>query len=127
MHSICNTKKRVSLLVEQLLKDGYNVDGLHGDLNQKQRNLVMNKFRKGQIRILVCTDIAARGIDVKEVQMVINYDIPDELEFYIHRIGRTGRAGKKGVSYTLCTKKEISKFIRLKNYVIYILIEKKLF
>lgn len=123
----CNTKKRVSLLVEQLLKDGYNVDGLHGDLNQKQRNLVMNKFRKGQIRILVCTDIAARGIDVKEVQMVINYDIPDELEFYIHRIGRTGRAGKKGVSYTLCTKKEISKIHQIEKLCHIHMIEKKLF
>lgn len=104
-----NTKSMVDTLADQLKNDGFNADGLHGDLNQKQRDYVMNSFRNGNIDLFICTDIAARGIDVDSVEAVINYDVPQETEYYVHRVGRTGRAGKEGVSHTLCTSKEFNK------------------
>lgn len=94
----CNTKKRVDDVTEQLLGRGYFADGLHGDLKQPQRDRVMQKFRNGAIEILVATDVAARGIDVENVDIVFNYDIPQDEEYYVHRIGRTGRAGKSGIA-----------------------------
>lgn len=97
----CNTKKTVSELCSQLGENGFQVAGIHGDLRQNQRNQVMSDFKSGKTSILVATDVAARGIDVENVDAVFNYDIPDEDEYYIHRIGRTGRAGKAGTSYTL--------------------------
>jgi ATP-dependent RNA helicase DeaD len=102
----CRTKRGVDELVEALLARGYLVDGLHGDLSQAQRDRVMSKFRKGDIELLVATDVAARGIDVDNVTHVINYDIPQDPESYVHRIGRTGRAGKRGLAITLVTPRE---------------------
>jgi ATP-dependent RNA helicase DeaD len=100
------TKRRVDELSDALNKRGYLADGLHGDLNQRQRDVVMNKFREGNIDILVATDVAARGIDVSGVTHVYNFDIPQDPESYVHRIGRTGRAGKTGIAITFATPRE---------------------
>ncbi len=97
----CNTKDMTQRLSTRLQKAGYNADCIHGDIKQSQRNAVMQSFRKGKIEILVATDVAARGIDVDDVEAVINYDLPNENEYYLHRIGRTGRAKKHGVSFSL--------------------------
>jgi ATP-dependent RNA helicase DeaD len=101
------TKRRVDELSEALQKRGYSAEGLHGDLSQNQRDTVMRKFRDGSIDILVATDVAARGLDVSGVTHVINFDLPQDPESYVHRIGRTGRAGKEGTSYTFVTPREI--------------------
>lgn len=102
----CRTKRGVDELVEALLARGYLADGLHGDLSQAQRDRVMRRFRKNEIEMLVATDVAARGLDVDDVTHVINYDIPQDPESYVHRIGRTGRAGKHGLAITLVTPRE---------------------
>ncbi|MCM1155011.1 MAG: DEAD/DEAH box helicase [Roseburia sp.] len=102
----CNTKRMVDELTEHLKKRGYGVEGLHGDLTQGQRDTVMNLFKSGHAAILIATDVAARGIDVDNVEAVFNYDVPEDIEYYVHRIGRTGRAGKKGRSFTLVTGRE---------------------
>lgn len=101
------TKRRVAELSEALAKRGYASDGLHGDLSQNQRDAVMRKFRDGSIDVLVATDVAARGLDVSGVTHVINFDLPQDPESYVHRIGRTGRAGKEGTSWTFVTPREI--------------------
>ncbi|MFC4735668.1 DEAD/DEAH box helicase [Bacillus daqingensis] len=103
----CRTKKGVAELTESLQARGYAADGLHGDLTQSQRDVVMRKFRKGTIEFLIATDVAARGIDVQNVSHVINFDIPQDPESYVHRIGRTGRAGKEGIAITLVTPREM--------------------
>ncbi|WP_252313768.1 DEAD/DEAH box helicase [Sinobaca sp. H24] len=103
----CRTKKGVAELTEALQARGYLADGLHGDLNQAQRDTVMKKFRDASIEFLVATDVAARGIDVQNVSHVINYDIPQDPESYVHRIGRTGRAGKNGQALTIVTPREM--------------------
>ncbi|HEX3014035.1 MAG TPA: DEAD/DEAH box helicase [Methanobacterium sp.] len=103
----CNTKRRVDTLVTHLQVRGYLADGLHGDMTQGQRDRVMSKFRSGQIEILVATDVAARGIDVGDVEAVFNYDVPNDDEYYVHRIGRTGRAGKSGRAFTFASGREI--------------------
>jgi len=100
------TKRRVAELSEGLMKRGYACDGLHGDLSQNQRDAVMRKFRDGSIDILVATDVAARGLDVSGVTHVINFDLPQDPESYVHRIGRTGRAGKEGTSWSFVTARE---------------------
>ncbi len=97
----CNTKKMVDELCEALISGGFKAAGLHGDMKQQSRTQVMNAFRSGRINILIATDVAARGIDVDDIDAVFNYDIPQDNEYYIHRIGRTGRAGKSGAAYTL--------------------------
>lgn len=102
----CNTKFTTATLGNQLARLGFSVDCLHGDLSQAERNRIMTRFREGQIAILVATDVAARGIDVSDVDAVINYDVPEENEHYTHRIGRTGRAKKEGSSYLFYTKEE---------------------
>jgi len=102
----CRTKKGVDDLVASLQARGYRSDGLHGDLSQAQRDRVMKKFREGQLEILVATDVAARGIDIDDITHVVNYDIPQDHESYVHRIGRTGRAGKKGVAITFVEPRE---------------------
>ncbi|MDR0900155.1 MAG: DEAD/DEAH box helicase [Methanobrevibacter sp.] len=112
----CNTKRRVDRLVRDLRSRGYSVDGIHGDLSQNQRDKVMNKFRKGKIDILVATDVAARGIDVPNVEAVFNYDVPNDNEYYVHRIGRTGRAGKAGYAFTFVAGKEIYKLRDIQKY-----------
>ena len=105
----CNTKKMVDDLTENLKGRGYFAEGLHGDLSQAQRDKVMNGFRSGNVEILIATDVAARGIDVDDVEAVFNYDVPQDIEYYVHRIGRTGRAGRSGRSFTLVVGKEIYK------------------
>lgn len=105
----CNTKRGVDELAEVLKGRGYFAEGFHGDMSQAQRDKIMNGFRKGFVEILIATDVAARGIDVDDVEAVINYDIPQDIEYYVHRIGRTGRAGKKGRSFTLVVGREIYK------------------
>jgi ATP-dependent RNA helicase DeaD len=112
----CNTKRRVDRLVSHLQVRGYLADGLHGDLTQKQRDRVMSKFRKGTIDVLVATDVAARGIDVEDIEVVFNYDVPNDDEYYVHRIGRTGRAGKKGKAFTFVSGKEIYQLRDIQKY-----------
>ncbi len=98
----CNTKKMVEELSNWLIDHGFKAEGLHGDLKQSQRTTVMDSFKAGRTAILVATDVAARGIDVDDINCVFNYDIPQNAEYYVHRIGRTGRAGKSGCAFTLC-------------------------
>ncbi len=105
----CNTKRMVDELTENLKKRGYAVEGLHGDLSQHQRDTVMNLFKSGNAAVLIATDVAARGIDVDNVEAVFNYDVPEDIEYYVHRIGRTGRAGKTGRSFTLATNRDMRK------------------
>lgn len=105
----CNTKRMVDELTEHLKARGYEVEGLHGDLSQNQRDVVMNLFRSGRTNILIATDVAARGIDVSDVEAVYNYDVPEDIEYYVHRIGRTGRAGRTGRSFTLVVGREAYK------------------
>lgn len=112
----CNTKKRVDELVEQLQGRGYFAEGLHGDLKQPQRDRVMQKFRNRTIEILVATDVAARGIDVDDIDIVFNYDLPQDEEYYVHRIGRTGRAGKTGKAFTFVIGKELYKLRDIMKY-----------
>lgn len=122
----CNTKKRVDELTELLQGRGYFAEGLHGDLKQVQRDKVMQKFRNGAIEILVATDVAARGIDVDDIDIVINYDIPQDEEYYVHRIGRTGRAGKTGKAFTFCVGKEIYKLRDIMRFTKTKIIQQKL-
>lgn len=105
----CRTRIDTQRVAEMLMKDGYNADALHGDLTQQQRDSVMMKFRQRTLQILVATDVAARGIDVDNITHVIHLNIPDEMEFYTHRSGRTARAGKKGVSIAMISKRELGK------------------
>ena len=112
----CNTKRQVDELVLALQGRGYFAEGLHGDLKQVQRDRVMNGFRKGRTDILVATDVAARGIDVDDVEAVFNYDIPQDEEYYVHRIGRTGRAGREGKAFSLVVGKEVYKLRVIQRY-----------
>ncbi|WMM27018.1 helicase-related protein [Tissierella sp. MB52-C2] len=112
----CNTKKKVDELIEELQSRGYFADGLHGDLKQTQRDTVMNKFRKGTIDILVATDVAARGIDVDDIDLVINYDMPQDEEYYVHRIGRTARAGREGKAFSFVAGRDIYKLRDIQRY-----------
>ncbi|MEA4961251.1 DEAD/DEAH box helicase [Lutispora sp.] len=102
----CKTKKGVDELVEALDVRGYNAEGMHGDMSQSQRMSTLRKFKEGNLDFLVATDVAARGIDVENVSHVINYDLPQDTESYVHRIGRTGRANREGTAYTLVTSRE---------------------
>ncbi|MDD2481219.1 MAG: DEAD/DEAH box helicase [Lutispora sp.] len=102
----CKTKKGVDELVEALDLRGYNAEGMHGDMNQSQRLSTLRKFKEGNLEFLVATDVAARGIDVENVSHVINYDLPQDTDSYVHRIGRTGRANREGTAYTLVTSRE---------------------
>ena len=102
----CNSKYNTGMLANQLARLHFNVDCLHGDLSQAERNRIMQRFKAGEINVLVATDVAARGIDVSDVDAVINYDVPEENEHYTHRIGRTGRAKREGASYLFYTKDE---------------------
>lgn len=111
----CNTKKSVDFVKKHLKKEDYSVDSIHGDMTQKARDKVMNKFKNGNISILVATDVAARGLDIDDVDVVINYDVPQNPDDYIHRIGRTARAGKKGLAFTLVADDEISRFNNIKR------------
>ncbi len=111
----CATKETTSKLALELAKKNFEVDELHGDLTQQQRNFVLKKFREAKIQILVSTDIAARGLDIEGVTHVISYEVPRDVETYIHRIGRTGRAGEHGTAITLVTAAEVEKLRRIER------------
>ena len=112
----CNTKRKVDELVDDLKGRGYFAEGLHGDMKQSQRDRVMNGFRNGKTDILVATDVAARGIDVDDVEAVFNYDVPQDDEYYVHRIGRTGRAGREGRAFSFVSGKEVYKLKEIQRY-----------
>lgn len=111
----CNTKKSVNFVSKHLKKEDFSVDSLHGDMTQKSRDRVMNKFKNGNINILVATDVAARGLDIDGVDVVINYDVAQNNDDHVHRIGRTARAGKSGLAFTLVSKDEIPRFEKIKR------------
>lgn len=112
----CNTKKKVDELAHDLTVRGYNAMGLHGDMKQSQRDRVMREFKNGNIETLIATDVAARGIDIKDIDVVFNYDLPDDMEYYVHRIGRTGRANREGVSYSLVSRREMYRLHEIMRY-----------
>ncbi|MGN0675893.1 MAG: DEAD/DEAH box helicase [Oscillospiraceae bacterium] len=113
----CNTKRMVDELTEQLVSKGFKAAGLHGDMKQQSRTQVLNAFKCGRLNILIATDVAARGIDVDNVDAVFNYDIPQDNEYYIHRIGRTGRAGKTGAAYTIASgRRQVSDLMEIARY-----------
>jgi len=112
----CNTKAMVDDLVEHLVAQGYQADRLHGDMSQQQRDRVMNRFRKSSLEFLVATDVAARGIDVDDVEVVINYDIPYDPEDYVHRIGRTGRAGRNGLAISFVSGREVFRIRNIERF-----------
>ncbi len=112
----CNTKKGVDELVAELKGRGYFAEGLHGDMKQTMRDRVMQRFRSGKTDILVATDVAARGIDVDNVDAVFNYDLPQDEEYYVHRIGRTGRAGKSGMAFSFVVGREVYKLRDIRRY-----------
>ncbi len=114
----CNTKFMTDRLTERLQKAGYSAECIHGDVPQSKRNVVMNDFRKGKFPILIATDVAARGIDIDDVEAVINFDLPTENEYYLHRIGRTGRARKHGISFSLVTFRESVRMDEILKYMI---------
>lgn len=112
----CNTKNTVDFLYSELTKKNFTVCSFHSSMQQIERNDIMQKFRSGQIRVLITTDILARGIDVQQVSLVLNYDLPNEIPNYIHRIGRCGRYGRKGVAINLISKHDINKLRDIENY-----------
>ena len=111
----CNTKRRVQTVQRQLVFQGMPASCLHGDMSQSQRNVIMDTFRNGKTTVLVATDVAARGIDVSNIDLVINYDIPDKMENYVHRIGRTGRAGHTGGACTLVSPQDQSRIVDIER------------
>lgn len=113
----CRTRQETKEVAEKLMKDGYNADALHGDLSQQQRDYVMQRFRLKNIQMLVATDVAARGLDVDDLTHVINYNLPDDFEVYTHRSGRTGRAGKSGISISICHTKEKFKIAQIEKTI----------
>jgi ATP-dependent RNA helicase DeaD len=113
----CRTKIETQEIAESLIKDGYNADSLHGDLSQQQRDKVMKRYRERSLQLLIATDVAARGIDVNDVTHVINYSLPDEIENYTHRSGRTARAGKTGVSIAIVNAKELGKIRQIERVI----------
>jgi ATP-dependent RNA helicase DeaD len=113
----CRTKIETQEIAESLVKDGYNADSLHGDLSQQQRDRVMKRYREKNLQLLIATDVAARGIDVNNVTHVINYSLPDEIENYTHRSGRTARAGKTGVSIAIINAKELGKIRQIERVI----------
>lgn len=112
----CNTKRQVDELISELKGRGYFADGIHGDMKQQQRDRVMSDFRSGKTEILIATDVAARGIDVDDVDVVFNYDLPQDEEYYVHRIGRTGRAGREGIALSFVSGKEAYKLKEIERY-----------
>jgi len=113
----CRTRISTQEIANKMMKDGYNAEALHGDLTQSQRENVMRKFREHSLQLLVATDIAARGLDVTDLTHIIHYDLPDEIEIYTHRSGRTGRAGKSGISFSIINLRERSKLKRIENVI----------
>ena len=113
----CRTKIETQEVADSLIKDGYNADALHGDLSQSQRDSVMNRFRSRNLQMLVATDVAARGIDVVDLTHIINYNLPDDIEYYTHRSGRTGRAGKSGISILIVNLKEVFRVKQIEKQI----------
>lgn len=113
----CNTKKMVDVITDALQEKAFWADKIHGDLKQELRMGVLDKFNKGILHILVCTDVAARGLDIQNVDLVVNYDVPDKEDYYVHRIGRSGRAGKAGESITIVTKSDRIRFHNIELYI----------
>ncbi|MDR1259679.1 MAG: DEAD/DEAH box helicase [Tannerellaceae bacterium] len=113
----CRTRKETQEIADKLIQDGYNADSLHGELSQSQRDYVMQKFRIKNLQLLVATDVAARGLDVDDLTHVINYGLPDDTEYYTHRSGRTGRAGKTGISISICHVKEKGKIRDIERFI----------
>ena len=113
----CRTRQETKDVADKLIKDAYNADALHGDLSQAQRDHVMKRFRERSLQMLVATDVAARGIDVQEISHVINYNLPDELEIYTHRSGRTGRADKSGIAISILNYREVSKVTQIEKMI----------
>ena len=113
----CRTRKETQEIADKLIQDGYNADSLHGELSQAQRDYVMQKFRIKNLQLLVATDVAARGLDVDDLTHVINYGLPDEVESYTHRRGRTGRAGKTGISISICHVREKGKIKEIERII----------
>lgn len=113
----CNTKKTCEILSKRLMLNGIKSEFIIGDLPQKKRQKIMDSFKAGNIRILVATDVAARGIDVNDLAMVVNYDLPNEAENYVHRIGRTARAGKSGKAYTFCSEQDVYSLMPIERYI----------
>lgn len=112
----CNTRRRVEMLTEALQNENFTVSSIHSEMSQQDRDLIMAEFRTGSSRILICTDLLARGIDVQQVSLVINYDLPDNNENYIHRIGRSGRFGRKGVAINLLTTNDIGRMREIEMF-----------
>lgn len=112
----CNTRKKVDWLSRKLIQSNFSVSSMHGDMKQEERDQVMNDFRSGKARVLISTDVWARGIDVQQISLVINYDLPENLENYIHRIGRSGRFGRKGVAINFITKEETGKLKEIETH-----------
>ena len=119
----CNTKHMCQRLCDDFLRAGLNVACIHGDIKQSLREKSMQQYREGKVQVLIATDVASRGIDVDDVDCVINYDIPEENEYYIHRIGRTGRAMRKGVAYSIVSnfpeKAKLDEIAKFSNFVIH--------
>ena len=113
----CRTRISTQQVADQMIRDGYNAESLHGDLSQAQRSYVMDKFKDRSLQILVATDIAARGLDVNDLSHVIHYDLPDDIELYTHRSGRTGRAGKDGISLSIINMKEKFRIRRIEDFI----------
>ncbi|WP_406662494.1 DEAD/DEAH box helicase [Methanolobus sp. ZRKC3] len=112
----CNTKREVDTLLVKLKAHGHSVEALHGDIKQAQREITMKRLRDEKINVLVATDVAARGLDVENIEVVFNYDLPHEIETYVHRIGRTARAGRPGVAYSFVSRRETGKLRAIKKY-----------
>ncbi|MGC9344268.1 MAG: DEAD/DEAH box helicase, partial [Bacteroidales bacterium] len=113
----CRTRMETKEVADKLIKDGYNADALHGDLSQSQRDHVMKRFRERSLQMLVATDVAARGIDVSDITHVINYNLPEELEVYTHRTGRTGRADKSGIAISIVNYREVSRIPQIEKKI----------
>merc|ERR1719330_839439 len=112
----CNTRRKVDFLAEQLTMRDFTVSTMHADLNQDDRDLVMTEFRSGSSRVLISTDLLARGIDVQQVSLVINYDLPRDVENYLHRIGRSGRFGRKGVAINFVTNSDVRSMREIEQF-----------
>ena len=112
----CNSKRRVDSLSTQLIRDGFTCSCIHGEMSSNERSQTMHKFRTGEHRILITTDLLARGIDVQQVSLVVNYDVPFDMENYIHRIGRSGRFGRKGVALNFATIREFEQLKKIEAF-----------
>jgi len=112
----CNTRKKVDWLTDKMRSRDFTVSAMHGDMDQKERDIIMREFRSGSSRVLITTDLLSRGIDVQQVSLVINYDLPTNKESYIHRIGRSGRFGRKGVAINFVTKEDLPALKELEQF-----------